>query len=155
MIDWWEFQIYDLVLISKMLAKLQYLLSWIKESAVGCLELALSKMDSIFSSDTLCKTSWFTWAESKWVDSVGAREELGISWILLHVFPAGVRPSAWNKLQVLLWDANLGLHCLWCISWSAWSHWPTASLISSTVIKNVVAIVFCLHFYFNFCILYY
>lgn len=133
-----------------------YLLSWIKEAAVWCLELTLTKSDSFLGSNALGKTSWFALAEAERVDSVRAREEIGISWILLYVFPASVRPSAWYQLQVFLRNASLGLQCLWSVLTTTWSEWSTSSLVSSAVIRNVIArIVFCLHFYFNFCILYY
>lgn len=85
---------------------MRYLLSWIKETTVGCLELALAEMNAFLGSHALCKTSWFTSAKSEGVDSVRAREEIGISWIFLYVFPSSVRPSAWHELQVLLRNAN-------------------------------------------------
>ena len=85
-----------------------YLLSWIKESAVGCLEFTIAYKDAFFGSHASSKSS-FALAKSERVDPVGARKEIGISWIFLNVFPASVRPSARHELQVLLWNANFGL----------------------------------------------
>ena len=79
----------------------RYLLSRIEESTVWGLEFRVSR-DEFSSSTNRHVKSLFTFSifKTERVDSVWAAEELSFCRITLNIFPSGVRPSAWDKLQV-------------------------------------------------------
>ena len=83
------------------------LLIWIEESAVGGLEFGISDIHS-FAVSTLGECSvHLSSTESEGIHSIWVLEEMSSTWILLHIFPAGMRPSAWYQLEILFWNTNL------------------------------------------------
>lgn len=83
--------------------------SGVKESVIGSLEFTLTKGEDLVSGVNTLGLSLsslsFALAETEGVDSVWTLKEACFAWVSLHVFPAGVRPSAGDQLQILLWDA--------------------------------------------------
>ena len=81
-----------------------YLRIGVEESAVWGLELSLSKDHAVSTSHAggELPVLGLRRGEPEWVDSVRAREEMRIAWILLNILPSGVGPSARHELQVLL-----------------------------------------------------
>lgn len=80
-------------------------------------------------------------AEAEGVYSVGGSEELGISWVSLHVLPSGVGPSARHQLKVFLGNTHLVLERLRTIGCSARTEGATPGLIPATIIKHVIPLV--------------
>lgn len=85
-----------------------YLRSGVKESVIGRLEFTLTKGEDLVSGVNALGLSLssisFALAETEGVDSVWTLKEACLSWVFLHVFPAGVRPSAGDQLKILLGD---------------------------------------------------
>ena len=117
----------------------EYLRSRIEESRIGCLEFAITNKCALLGLHTLSEASRFTRTEPERVDTVWTREELCISWIFLNIFPASVRPSARNQLQVFFGNANLVLGGLRVVGGSAWTKRSTSSLVTSAVIEHVIS----------------
>ena len=102
----------------------RYLLSRIEESAIWGLELRVSRNE--FSSTNRHVKSLFSFSifKTERVDSVWAAEELGFCRIALNIFPSGVRPSAWDKLQVFF---RVPGFVVWLLLFKIW-------LVESTLI---------------------
>lgn len=83
----------------------------IEEPWIGCLELALTWVDTIESSLLRHIHSLFLGVllKSEWVNSVWAAKEVVIFRIRLNVFPSGVGPPAWNELEVFFWWLTISL----------------------------------------------
>jgi len=83
----------------------KYLRIWVEESVVWGLELALAEDHPVSAlAGGKFAVLGLRRGEAEGVNSVRAGEEMSVAWVLLHVFPSGVRPSAWHKLQIFLWN---------------------------------------------------
>ena len=125
-----------------------YLRCWIEEPAIGGLEFTLANEGSGLSSlNALVQFPvLLVGAETEGVHPVWAREELSLSGICLHVLPTGMRPSAWDELEVLFRHSSLLLFA-WVIV-ATRTHGPSPGLIASAVVHDVIAaILFCAVFH--------
>lgn len=117
---------------------------WIEEAAVRSLELTLAEENSALLQSTsqtighLFSVLSLRRGEAEGINSVGRSEEIGIGWVLLNVLPSRVRPSARDKLQVLLRNSNIGCVCLGAKDIAARTHRSTSGLVATTVVEHVV-----------------
>ena len=117
--------------------RLYLLFGWIEESAIGGLEFRFS--DIRVAVSTLREGSvHLTSTESKGINSIWVLEEMGIAWILLHVFPSGMRPSAWYQLEILFWNSNLSFLCKAVVCFATRAHWSASGLVATTIVEHVV-----------------
>jgi len=118
------------------------LLRCIEESRVRCLEFTLlgelaTTAETFRSWIDTCVHSPVSLAlllastKSKWVNSIWAWEEIGCLWISLYIFPSGVRPSAWDELQIFFWDSNWFFTKTWVIV-SSWILGSSSSMSTTT-----------------------
>lgn len=117
---------------------------WIEEAAVRSLELTLAEENSsLLQSSSQTRGHLFSVlglrrGEAEGINSVGRSEESSIGWVLLNVLPSRVRPSARDKLQVLLWDSNSVCVCSGGKDIAARTHRSTSGLVAATVVEHVV-----------------
>ena len=125
---------------------------WIVESAVRCLELSIIQIIVFFPViQALVSVPFigFVSVKPKRIYSVGALEELCICWINLCVLPAGVRPSARDKLKILLGDASRvkPMTSINLITTNVQRF--ASSLIATTIIENIILFLLILHSFFQ------
>jgi len=110
------------------------------------LELTLTEEDSAFLQSSsqarrqLLSVLCLRRGEAKGINSVGTGEECSVGWVLLDVLPSGVGPSAWDELEVLLRNSDIGLGCLGAKDLPAQADRSTSGLVSSTVVENIVSL---------------
>jgi hypothetical protein len=74
------------------------------------LETTLLGVESIGSVKAFANSPLFgVLIESEGVDSIWACEELCFARVGLNVFPAGVAPSAWNELEIVVKSCSFGV----------------------------------------------
>ena len=128
-----------------------YLRCWIEESAVGSLELTFANECSSFSSlNALVQFPvLLVGTETEWVDPVGAREELRLTGISLHVLPSSVGPSARDELEVFFGHSSLLLSR---VIVPARAHGSASRLVASAVVQHVVTSVLLFSAVFHCCL---
>jgi hypothetical protein len=103
------------------------------------LEFTIAHEGSRFSANALVQFPvLLVGAETEGVDPVRAGEKRGLSGICLHVLPTGMRPSAWDELEVFFRLSSL-LFAAARVAVATRTHGPSPGLIASAVVHDVIA----------------